>query len=257
MTDRPLRTIIVDDEALAVERLAILCRNMTGVEVIAQTTDPETALKLIATLSPDLILLDIAMPEIDGLAIARAAERIARRPAIVFCTAFERFAVEAFEIAALDYLLKPVAASRLARAVDRARRALASTSVQAGERERAQEFWVSHRQQLIRICANQIERIEADRDYMRLQVGGRTYLLRSTIGRLLERLDPDRFLQIHRSHVVRRDFVATLDHDGAGCWHAVLADGTRLRIGRSHLGAVRHMIRSDSAGELAGGTATR
>ncbi|MEO7679484.1 MAG: response regulator, partial [Sphingomonas sp.] len=117
--DERLRTIIVDDETLAVERLVILCAALADVVVVGTATDGEKALDLIDTAEPDLLLLDISMPELDGIGVARALGGLARAPAIVFCTAFDQFAVEAFDVAATDYLLKPVTPERLSRAVAR------------------------------------------------------------------------------------------------------------------------------------------
>ena len=172
--DPMLRAIIVDDEALAVERLAVLCEGLDSVEVVGSANDGGTALELIATLAPDLVLLDVSMPEGDGLGVARALGEMPRRPGIIFCTAFDRFAVEAFDVAAVDYLLKPVTQERLARAVGRVA-AIGDRSVVAGSpaMEWAEDFWVPHRGELIRIAAQDIDRIEADRDYMRLHVGSR------------------------------------------------------------------------------------
>ena len=169
------------------------------------------------------------------------------RPAIIFVTAFEGFAVEAFDLAAVDYLLKPVAHDRLTRAIDRveAARSVAPTDAPAISTEAqpdwAEEFWVPHRSELIRIATDQIDRIEAERDYMRLHVGSHSYLLHQTISSLEERLDPQQFVRLHRSHIVRRDHIARLRHDGSGVWFAALADGNEIRIGRTFLANARAM----------------
>jgi len=243
--DAMLRAIIVDDEALAVERLAVLCSGLDSVEVVGSANDGETALELIATLAPDLVLLDVSMPERDGLGVARALGEMPQRPGIIFCTAFDRFAVEAFDVAAVDYLLKPVTQERLARAVGRVA-AISDRPVVAGSpvTEWAEDFWVPHRGELIRIAALDIDRIEADRDYMRLHVGSRRYLLNQTITRLEQRLDPTRFLRVHRSHIVRRDQVLRLSHNGFGAWTIGMKDGTEIRVGRRYLAAVRRMASS-------------
>src|SRR6186713_3020207 len=163
--DPVLRTIIVDDEQLAIERLALLCERLDTVTVVGSATDGAAALRLIAQTAPDLVLLDISMPELDGLGVARALGAMAWRPGIIFCTAFDSFAVEAFDVAAVDYLLKPVTPDRLARAVAR----VAVMNEQPAPRGRiaewATEFWVPHRGALLRIAALDIDRIDADRDY--------------------------------------------------------------------------------------------
>lgn len=238
-----LRTLIVDDEPLAIDRMRMLCAEQPGVEVVGAAGDGAHALRQIGALSPDLVILDIAMPEFDGMAVARALSSSsdeAAPPAVIFVTAFDSFAIEAFDLEAVDYLLKPVASSRLARAIERVtqRRAQSSTE-RVGEH--AREFWVPHRSELIRIAADDIERIDAERDYMRLHVGSRSFLLHQTIGALEMRLDPALFIRIHRSVIVRKDKIARLGHDRAGAWHAELTDGDQVRIGRTYLAQVKAM----------------
>ncbi|MET0249875.1 MAG: LytTR family DNA-binding domain-containing protein [Sphingobium sp.] len=242
-----IRTLIVDDEPLAVERLQILCAREPRIALVGTATDGEAALRLIEGLGPELVLLDIAMPLLDGIGVARAVSQMAIRPAVIFVTAFEGFAVEAFDLAAVDYLLKPVAQERLTRATDRADAALrqpgssGATAPAAQQSPWAQEFWVPYRSELVRIAADQIDRIEAERDYMRLHVSGRSYLLHQTISALEARLDPQRFVRLHRSHIARRDYIARLRHDGGGVWFACLADGAEIRIGRTFLTNARAM----------------
>ncbi|MBJ7378127.1 LytTR family DNA-binding domain-containing protein [Sphingobium sp.] len=243
-----IRTMIVDDEPLAVERLQMLCAREPRIALVGTATDGEAALRLIEGLKPDLVMLDIAMPLLDGIGVARAVGRMGIRPAVIFVTAFEGFAVEAFDLAAVDYLLKPVAHDRLTRAIDRVELALRHQSPDtapaissAPQPEWAEEFWVPHRSELIRIATDQIDRIEAERDYMRLHVGGHSYLLHQTISSLEERLDPQQFVRLHRSHIVRRDHIARLRHDGSGVWFAALADGGEIRIGRTFLANARAM----------------
>jgi two-component system, LytTR family, response regulator AlgR len=234
---RPLRTLVVDDEPLAVERIVALCANLAEIEIIGTASNGVDALAKVDILAPDLILLDIAMPELDGMAVATALSRKSAAPAIVFVTAFEDFAVEAFDTVALDYLLKPVSPERLSRALGRVKAARQSErpAPPQGEGPATQEFWVPHRSELIRVSAADIQKIEAERDYMRLFVAGRSYLLHQTITALEARLDPNHFIRLHRSVIVRRDRIMRLGHDGAGAWHAELVDGEMVRIGRTYL----------------------
>jgi DNA-binding LytR/AlgR family response regulator len=241
-----LRTLIVDDEPLAVERMQLLCADQPLLNVVGTASDGASALRMIGALAPDLVFLDIAMPELDGMAVARAVgstqpEGVAP-PAIIFVTAFDSFAIEAFDLAAFDYLLKPVAADRLTRAVERVieRRALGAGDA-SSEDGPVTEFWVPHRSELIRIAADDIERIDAERDYMRLHVGSRSYLLHQTIGTLEARLDPEKFIRLHRSVIVRRGRIVRLGHDRAGAWHAELVDGAQVRIGRTYLANAKAM----------------
>ena len=237
-----LRTIIVDDEPLAIERMQVLCAELEQLTVIGTASDGEAALRLADKLKPDLLLLDMTMPGMDGLAVARRLGKGTSPPAVIFVTAHEDFAVEAFDLEAVDYVLKPVAAERLERAIERAigrreREREASTS--AGKW--LSEFWVPHRSELLRIEAAQVGRIDAERDYVRLHVGDRSYLLLQTIAGLEGRLDPARFIRIHRSTILRRDRIRGLRHEGLGVWCAELDDGEALRIGRTYLRKVKAM----------------
>lgn len=236
-----MRTLIVDDEPLAIERLQLICAREDAIDVIGTASDGAAALRLVEALRPDLLLLDIAMPELDGIAVAKAlGARGGATPAIIFVTAFDSFAVEAFDIAAVDYVLKPVAPERLARAVARVDERRAGPPVAARAASPwATEFWVPYRSELIRIAAQDIERIEAERDYMRLHVGRRSFLIHQTIGSLEERLDPEHFIRLHRSIIVRRDRILRLRHDGAGVWYADLGPDGEQRIGRTYLNAVK------------------
>ena len=239
MDETVLRTLIVDDEPLAIERMQVLCAEIDQLAVIGTASDGEAALRLADKLKPDLLLLDLTMPGLDGLAVARQLGKRGDPPAVIFVTAHEDFAVEAFDLEAVDYVLKPVAADRLERAIDRAvaRREHGHT----GGGEWLSEFWVPHRSELLRIDAGQVDRIDAERDYVRLHVGERSYLLLQTIAGLEGKLDPSRFLRIHRSTILRRDRIRGLRHEGLGVWSAELDDGEALRIGRTYLRKVKAM----------------
>lgn len=244
MTDSqssPLRTLIVDDEPLAIERMQVLCAEIPQLTVIGTASDGESALRLAEKLSPDLLLLDMTMPGMDGLQVARGAKSNDHAPAVIFVTAHENFAVEAFDLEAIDYVLKPVASDRLERAIERA---LARRGENSGKSENDRwlsEFWVPHRSELLRISAQDVYRIDAERDYVRLHVAGSSYLLLQTIAGLEEKLDPDKFIRIHRSTILRRDHIAGLKHEGLGVWSAELEDGEELRIGRTYLKSVKAM----------------
>lgn len=234
--------MIVDDEPLAVERLQMLCAREPRVELVGTATDGESALRLVEGVSPDLLLLDIAMPRLDGIGVARVLSRSDCNPSIIFVTAFEGFAVEAFDLAAVDYLLKPVSLERLKRSIDRVlalTRADRTPRVATHPSQWAEEFWVPYKAELVRVAATHIDRIEAERDYMRLFVGPRSYLLHQTISSLEQRLDPEQFIRLHRSHIVRRGHIDRLRHDGTGVWFARLLDGKEIRIGRTYLSGAK------------------
>ena len=235
----PLRALVVDDEPLAVERMQVICAGIPGLSVVGTASDGAAALRLVEALSPDLMLLDMTMPGLDGLSVARALAGRENPPALVFVTAHDSFAVEAFDLDAVDYVLKPVAPERLERAIARAASRRGTRSGTASDW--IGEFWVPHRSELKRIDADLIERIDAERDYMRLHVGTRSYLMHETIKTLEERLDPARFVRLHRSHIVRNDYITSLRHNGGGVWFACLADGSELRVGRTYLARVKEM----------------
>lgn len=239
----PLRTLIVDDEPLAVERLQILCARIADVSLVGTAADGAGALRLMEALTPDLLLMDIQMPGVDGMAVASALTGRAARPALIFVTAFDQFAVAAFDVSAVDYLLKPVEAERLERAIARVRTQIgaAARSAPVLPSPWTQEFWVPHRMEIIRIAARDIDLIEAERDYMRLHVGARSFLLHQTITELERRLDPADFVRLHRSTLVRRDRIAGFKHNGSGTWEAQLHDGRWLRVGRTYLANARAM----------------
>jgi two-component system response regulator AlgR len=243
-----LKTLIVDDEPLAVERMQILCARVAGIQLVGTAADGEAALRLIEALAPDLVFLDIAMPGLTGLDVANALEGRSDLPAIVFVTAFDQFAVAAFDAAAIDYLLKPVAPERLEKAVQRVQERRRQTAevpegaARSSEQRYAQEFWVPNRGELTRVAVADIDRIEAERDYMRLHAGSRSWLIHETIGALEARLDPALFIRLHRSAIVRRDRITRLAHDGQGNWTAELLGGEQLRIGRTYLASVRASV---------------
>jgi two-component system response regulator AlgR len=234
----PIRFLVVDDEPLAIERLQLLLARIEGVTLAGTASDGAAALRLVEAVRPDAVLLDIAMPGMDGIDVARALARVPAPPVVIFVTAFDTFAVAAFDIEAVDYVMKPVSAERLARAVERARQRLAA---RGGEPARdaaspyVEEFWVSEARGLVRLAAADVDRVSAERDYMRLHVGKRSWLINHTIGKLEAELDPSRFVRLHRSAIVRRDFVTGLRRDEGGRWWARLADGVEQKVGRLYL----------------------
>ncbi|MFN3863795.1 MAG: LytR/AlgR family response regulator transcription factor [Erythrobacter sp.] len=238
-----LRTLIVDDEPLAVERVQVICAEIPSVRVVGTASDGAAALRLAEKLEPDLVLLDMTMPELDGLHVARKLAEQDQAPVVIFVTAHDHFAVEAFDCEAVDYVLKPVAADRLERAIERA---LARRGQRRQKTSRyLDELWVPHRSELLRIAVSEVHQIDAERDYVRLHVGSgdaaRSYLLLQTIAGLEARLDPEEFIRIHRSTILRRDNIRGLRHDGLGVWSVELQNGEALRIGRTYLARVKAM----------------
>ncbi|MEO7815376.1 MAG: LytTR family DNA-binding domain-containing protein [Sphingomicrobium sp.] len=245
MDEAPLRVLIADDEPLATERLQLLLARNAGVDLVGTASDGDGAVRLAEALSPDAVLLDIAMPGMDGIDVARALARRRPSPAVIFVTAFDQFAVAAFEVAAVDYLMKPVEPARLTLALDRARLHLENRDEQEAAHDNADvspfldEFWASDRTGLVRIASRDIDRITAERDYMRLHVGARSWLIHHSMAALEERLDPQTFVRLHRSAIVRREFIAGFSRNPSGRWIARLSDQSEQPVGRLYADRVR------------------
>lgn len=235
-----LRTLIVDDEPLALERLQMLCANISDLAVIGTASNGTAALRLLDALNPDLVLLDMTMPEVDGLVVAREIARRRLATAIVFVTAHHDYAVEAFDLEAVDYVLKPVQRERLEKAIRRVM--LQSTSVAGRLPSRyLDEVWIPQKAGLVRISVDMVQQIDAERDYVRLHTEDGSYLLLQAIAKLEEQLDPAKFIRIHRSTILRRNCIAGLRHDGAGGWSVELHGGSLQRVGRTYLPKVKAM----------------
>jgi two-component system response regulator AlgR len=240
--NRPLRVLIADDEPLATERLQLLLARSNGAQLVGTASDGESAINLTQALNPDLLLLDIAMPGLDGIGVARALAAQDPSPAVVFVTAFDQFAVAAFEVEAVDYLMKPVDPLRLQRALDRARTYLEQRSGQPSPGKASQwldEFWASDLSGLVRIAAQDVDRVSAERDYMRLHVGRRSWLIHHSMAALEDGLNPDLFVRLHRSAIVRKDFITGFTRNPSGRWIARLADGEEQPVGRLSSDRVR------------------
>ena len=251
-----MRVLLVDDEALALDRLRTFFDNIDGVEVVGEAHDGDQALAEIERLTPDLIILDVQMPGKSGL---RAAAELAiePRPEIVFVTAHEHYAPDAFEVDAADYLLKPVRFERLRHAVERARRrrSLREAAERAGQLEErlaamkpqtAQDegFWVPERNGRRWVPIESIDWIEAARDYVLLHTNVRSHLLRITMSALEEKLAGTPLLRVHRSAFVRPDKVGEVKRENRSLV-LVLADGATVQVGPSYVRAVKEALEFD------------
>ncbi len=246
MTDAPLRILVADDEPLATDRLALLIGRIDGATLVGTAHDGDEAVRLAEHHQPDMVLLDIAMPGLDGIEVARALSRLPLSPAVVFVTAFDQFAVAAFEVAAVDYLMKPADSARLIRSIERARAFLAQREeggapAPTPASSHLGEFWASDLSGLVRIAARDIDRVSAERDYMRLHVGKRSWLIHHSMAALEEGLDPALFVRLHRSAIVRRDYIAGFSRNPSGRWIARLSDGSEQPVGRLYADQVRQI----------------
>ena len=241
-----IRAAIVDDEPLARRRIRNLLMEAPDIEVIAECANGKEAIESLEESPPDLLFLDIQMPEIDGFDVLQAIG-VGRVPAVIFVTAYDQFALRAFEAHALDYLLKPFDDERFGAALQRARERIRQQ--QGGDLDRRLQALLEnvrgdqgylrrlvvpsgHRSIFIR--TEHIDWIEAERNYVRLHVGGRAYLLRENLTRIASSLDPAMFCRIHRSSIVNIDRIQTVESLFHGEYQVVLQDGTKLTSGRSY-----------------------
>ena len=231
----PLSIMLVDDEPLAIRRLSLLLSQMSGVIVSGTASSGSEAVSLAETLRPDVCLLDIDMPEINGLEAARRIVTAGNASAIIFITAFDRFALEAFEVEAADYLLKPVSPDRLDQALEKVRKRLKGTRVDKQEEQLA--FWVTENGVLSRLGASQIDRVSAERDYVRLHSGSKSWLINDSMNHLEDILDAGAFVRIHRSTIIRRQ-VVTGFKKSLGSWSIVTNDGLEFKVGRKYTAAL-------------------
>jgi two-component system LytT family response regulator len=242
---RTVRVLIVDDEPDARERIREILAAVAEAEIVAEAGDGLTAARLIRELEPDLVFLDIQMPEVDGFGVLTALGD-EPHPRVVFVTAFDHYAVRAFEVQAVDYILKPFDRERIHEAFSRAQERLGqgATGPSADQirelvaalpsRQPAERFLARTMEGFELVRAADIDWIEATGSYVTLHVGKRTTMLRQTVARIEQELDPRRLRRIHRSTIVNLDRIKAIHPTGTGEYYALLADGTRLRVGRTY-----------------------
>jgi two-component system LytT family response regulator len=240
--------VVVDDDPLARERLRDLAAEVPLVELIGEAADAETGVRVIDELKPDVVFLDIEMPAGSGLDVAR---RMRHPAAVVFTTAYQQYAVTAFELSAVDYLLKPFGAERFREAVERA---IASLSREAPESRaerirsaleqgpRITRLFLRERDAILPVPVERILRIEAEGDYVNVHTRERVHLVRLRLQDLEGRLG-DRFLRVHRSHLVNLDHVKLFEHHDDTRLVVVMNDGTRVLASRTRSRELRRLAR--------------
>ncbi|HUK35781.1 MAG TPA: LytTR family DNA-binding domain-containing protein [Vicinamibacterales bacterium] len=230
-----IRTLVVDDEPVARARLLSLLRDEPDIEVIGQCESGPGAIAAIENTSPDLVFLDIQMPQMDGLQLARALGE--RMPAVVFVTAYDEYALRAFEVHALDYVLKPFSAERFKSALTHARQHLTKRQ-SAGARdaafERRDRLVIKSSGRIYFVRTHEIDWCEAAGNYVRLHVGPQTHLVRGTMGYIESQLDPTQFVRVHRSTIVNVDRIQELRSSFNGEYIITLHDKTRLTLSRGY-----------------------
>jgi two-component system, LytTR family, response regulator len=247
-----VRALIVDDERLARRGVLLRLRKFRDIEIVGECADGLSAVGKILELSPDVVFLDIQMPGMDGFEVLRALPK-ENLPGVIFLTAYEQHALRAFEVHALDYLLKPVDDERFAAAVERARNLDDSTSrIRVTERilqmlgrdaeEHASRFVVRTGSRIQIVLVEDIEWIGAAGDYTELHVRGRAYLLRETMNSLVQKLDPGEFLRIHRSRIVRSRCIVELQAIDNREYLVKLSDGSQQRSSRTYADGIERWL---------------
>lgn len=255
MEKESIRVILADDERLARKKLKILLSSEAGMQIIAECRDGAQAVGAVKNLSPDLLFLDIRMPDLDGFQVL-AAIPPEKMPVVIFTTAYDEYAIRAFEARALDYLLKPFDRERLHQAVERAKNELKKSSDHALANQLLRaladkndeavhptgRFAIKAAGRVVFLELNEIDWIEAAANYVRVNAGKETYLLREGIGHISERLDPRRFVRIHRSIIVNIQNLRELQPCDGGEYIAVLKSGKELSCSRGYRSHVQELI---------------
>ena len=242
-----IRAVVVDDERLAREGIRQLSEDVDDLEVVAECASGREALERIPDLDPDLVFLDVQMPELDGFEVlSRIAPEISAQ--VIFITAYDQHALRAFEVNAADYLVKPVRPAEFHRAIGRVRSRLEGSASQAGAREREERregrspeeggwvrrLLVRHGDRAFFVPTEEILWLASAANYVRLATeAGREYLIRGTLAELEEQLDPRRFLRVHRSTIINLEHTREVRRDDMHRYAAVTADGRSHRVSRS------------------------
>jgi two-component system LytT family response regulator len=249
-----IRVVTVDDEPLARERVSTLVRETEGLELVGEANDGIEALDLITRLDPDLVFIDVEMPELSGFGVIAALDE-ARVPAVIFITAFEQYALKAFEVGAVDYLQKPVTRQRFAAAVARGRERLGRrpadygptivSSATVAERARGYRtrFVVRRGNTHHIVPADHVDWMDVADNYLGLHVGPRTHLWRGTMKQAEDELDPEHFVRIHRSAIVAVDRILTVRAHESGGHVIEIKGGVQLRSSRQYADRVRAILR--------------
>jgi two-component system LytT family response regulator len=244
-----VKALLVDDEDLARQVLRELLQAHPDVEIVGEAANGFAAVKLAEELLPDLLFLDIQMPKLSGFEVL---ELVGDSVAVIFVTAFDEYALKAFEVHAVDYLLKPVEPARLAEALERARQRLATAkpgpdavAVASAARPpgRPLERVLIREEGRVHVLqAEKIDYVEAKDDYLSFASGGKRFLKQQTLGDLEAQLDAGRFVRIHRSYLLNIDRIARLELYNKDSWLAILQDGTKLPVSRSGHARLKELL---------------
>lgn len=245
-----IRAVIVDDEELARKLVKEYLSDYPEIDVVAECANGFEAVKAATELNPDLLFLDIQMPKLDGFEVL---DLIDVKPAVIFVTAYDEYALKAFEVHAVDYLLKPFGKERFAEALHRARERMEKhevldfPSLTAHARPRSApvvRILIREGSKVNVIPVEKIDYIEAQDDYFAVKTAGKTFLKQGTLSRLEEELDPKRFLRIHRSFILNIDRLSKIEPYAKDSRVAILNDGTRLQVSRAGYAKLKTLLES-------------
>jgi two-component system, LytTR family, response regulator len=237
-----IQTVLADDEVLARQKLRQLLREEPEIDVVGEGMTAAETIDLVRATKPQLLFLDIQMPGMDGFDIATelCSSKTASTPHIIFTTAHDQYALRAFEIHAVDYLLKPFTRERLSSAVERARKEIlltgqpSNTSVGRNGHNYTNRIVFKSRGRIVFLPVSDIRWISAEENYVRISTQSETHLLRETMARLEEKLDPDMFLRVHRSSIVNLQHVKEVRTEADGDYAVVLVNGEKLSMSRGY-----------------------
>ena len=251
-----IRALIVDDEPLARDGVRLHLEAQTDIEIIGEAIDGDNAVEMINELRPDLVFLDVQMPGLDGFGVIEAVG-VDAMPAVVFTTAYDEFALRAFDANAVDYVLKPFDGDRLRRALDQARtqirgrrrseieeRLIGLLAELHGKGQYLERIIVRSGGRILILRTDDVDWLEAASNYVRIHAGGREYLLRETMTNLESRLDPAQFVRIHRSTIVRLNRIKELEPLFQGDYVLILEDGTRLTSSRGYRDRLQELLQT-------------
>lgn len=242
-----IQIVLADDEVLARQKLRLLLREQTDCEVVGECATAAETVALVRTAHPDVVFLDIRMPDMDGFDVvdALSAEPECTMPRIVFTTAYDQYAVRAFDVHAVDYLLKPFAAERLQTTLKRIRERASGGPPEAGEKngERyTSRIVFKSKGRILFLPVSEIRWIAAEENYVRISTECETHLLRETMARLEERLDPQLFLRVHRSAIVNLQHVKEVRSELDGETAVILLDGRKVPMSRSYRSRMQRLM---------------
>jgi two-component system, LytTR family, response regulator len=247
-----IHAVLADDEPLARKKLRQLLSDEVDIRVVGEGTTAQETIDLVCSTKPHLLFLDIQMPGMDGLDIANelCSGKVVPGPHIIFTTAHDQYALRAFEVHAVDYLLKPFSRERLSTAVERARKQILLANQQpfgAGvsghsENRYAARIVFKSRGRIVFLPVTDIRWISAEENYVRIRTGTETHLLRETMSRLQEKLDPEIFLRVHRSSIVNLQYVKEVRTEADGEYAVLLISGDKLTMSRSYRSRITGLI---------------